>query len=72
VICQCANCDWTGEDVRPIKHYSERVDPDDDAEPAGECPECGCLAYEVEPLSEHERAHFAGGVMPVDKRLHVK
>lgn len=45
--CACANCDWRGPlaDLKPIQRYWERVDEEDGAEPDGECPECGCLAY---------------------------
>lgn len=45
----CANCDWTGaeSELRDIKDYSVRVDPEDECEPDGECPACGCLAYAV-------------------------
>lgn len=48
--CECANCDWRGplSSLNAIKRYHERVDPEDEAEPAGECPSCGCLAYSVE------------------------
>lgn len=47
---ECADCSWRGHinDVKPIRHYWERVDEDDDNEPAGECPECGSLANFVE------------------------
>lgn len=48
--CECANCDWRGpmSALKDIKRYHERVDPEDGVEPAGECPECGCLAYDAE------------------------
>ncbi|HRY03838.1 MAG TPA: hypothetical protein P5256_11945 [Beijerinckiaceae bacterium] len=48
---KCGNCDWEGsaEELRDIKRYWERVDEDlDHAEPDGECPKCGALAYEKE------------------------
>lgn len=46
---ECANCAWRGplSALNDIKNYHERVDEDDEAEPDGECPECGCLAYDV-------------------------
>ena len=47
-LSACQNCNWVGptDDVQEIHRYSERVQPDEE-EPAGECPECGCLAHEV-------------------------
>lgn len=47
---ECADCSWRGhvDEVKPIKRYHERVDEDDEWRPAGECPECGSLAYTVE------------------------
>jgi hypothetical protein len=69
----CWNCDWTGtgKELDLMSDFEERVYAGEPC-PAGQCPECACLAHLVEPLSDHERAHFEGGVMPVDKRLHVK
>jgi hypothetical protein len=45
----CANCDWTGqEDECNIpKRLWERMAPGD-TYPAGECPECGALAFLIE------------------------
>jgi hypothetical protein len=48
MICECDNCTWTGRDneTAEIQSYYERVTPGGIA-PAGECPECGALAYPV-------------------------
>lgn len=45
-ICECDNCSWTGhaDELRPIENPAERIAPGGIA-PAGECPECGALAY---------------------------
>lgn len=42
----CDNCDWSGDidDLKPIKDIYQRVAPGE-VMPAGECPECGCLAH---------------------------
>lgn len=47
---RCDNCGktWTLGQLRDIKSYGLRVDAGG-AEPAGECPDCGALAYEVKP-----------------------
>lgn len=44
--CRCDNCDWTGpdDDLNDVKDLLERVDPGGEM-PAGECPQCGDLAY---------------------------
>ncbi|TSA39703.1 hypothetical protein D4R30_00655 [archaeon] len=51
---ECQNCEWkgTGVDVNPIQDIYERIEPGETV-PAGECPECGCLARLV---SEPEAA----------------
>lgn len=55
----CDNCDWTGSEdelsrsLYQIHHLAERLDPGS-VVPAGECPECSCLAY-IDPTPE-ERA----------------
>lgn len=43
---ECDNCDWEGtlEQLGIIKDAHERLDPGSTM-PAGECPECGALAY---------------------------
>jgi hypothetical protein len=45
--CQCLNCMWNGgeTELNPIKDFHSRVEAGDTTVPAGECPECGCLAY---------------------------
>lgn len=49
---QCGNCPWEGNEddlAKPlfeIHHLAERLDPGSTV-PAGECPECGSLAYPV-------------------------
>ena len=48
--CKCDNCDWSGLEtdvgrtLHQIHHLAERLDVGGTV-PAGECPECGCLAY---------------------------
>lgn len=44
---ECMNCGWNGgvDELGEIKGFFERVQPGDTAVPAGECPECSCLAY---------------------------
>ena len=56
--CQftCNDCgDQMGEEsLKPVKHYDERVDKDDDGhvenEPDGQCPQCGALCYKTAAL----------------------
>ena len=49
---QCDNCNWRGTDeqlglpLSEIRHLAERLDPGGIV-PAGECPECGCLAHPI-------------------------
>ena len=42
----CDNCEWVGRDseLSEIKSFSLRVE-DGGEVPAGECPDCGSLAY---------------------------
>ena len=44
----CSNCEWSGmeEDCKDIADIHQRVGPGETM-PAGECPECGCLAHLV-------------------------
>lgn len=44
---ECDNCGHVCDvaQLGTIKHYHERVEEGAPI-PAGECPECGCLAYE--------------------------
>jgi uncharacterized protein DUF6874 len=52
--CYCDNCDWTGSEeelgktINQIHHLAERLDVGGEV-PAGECPECACLAYIDKP-----------------------
>lgn len=43
---RCDNCGWVGmgEHLGPVHDIHERVEPGEIC-PAGECPECGALAY---------------------------
>jgi len=45
---RCDNCEslWNLDDLHEIKDYWMRVD-EDGPEPDGECPDCGCLCYEL-------------------------
>lgn len=51
--CLCDNCAWVGPqnalgcELHEIPHLSERLDPGGEI-PAGECPECGALAYVIQ------------------------
>lgn len=45
-ICQNCNLVKEIEELNEIKKYFERVE-DDEPEPAGECPLCGALAYQI-------------------------
>ena len=44
--CECGNCDWKGAAAAldAIEDAQERLSPGETV-PAGECPECGALAY---------------------------
>lgn len=44
--CECGNCDWIGPagDLEMINDIQERLTPGSIV-PAGQCPECGALAY---------------------------
>jgi hypothetical protein len=60
----CDNCEWTGDEeslgeededgelygrtLHQIHHLADRLDPGG-VVPAGECPECGALAYLDDP-----------------------
>lgn len=48
LICQCDNCSKSFDiaELNEIAGYLERVTPNAPA-PAGECPDCGALAYAV-------------------------
>lgn len=45
---KCDNCDWTGTgaQLHEVADIQERLDPGGEV-PAGQCPECGALAYIV-------------------------
>lgn len=55
----CDNCDWTGDDLRydlaMVPDLNERVHPGEIV-PAGECPECGCLAHAARPDQDYAAA----------------
>jgi len=60
--CKCLCCDWQGEesDVRlPIPDLFERLDDGVTVMPAGECPNCGSLAYNEDALAEMQLADAA-------------
>lgn len=48
--CLCSNCATTTPfaKLNAIDDIEQRISPGDEV-PAGECPECGCLAYLVKP-----------------------
>lgn len=66
---ECGNCDWTGDDsmdelgnqtagglipLCDVEDFTERIDPGSEV-PAGECPECGALAYLVEKDNQYHK-----------------
>lgn len=55
----CDNCDWKGTagDTNYINDLAERLDPGTGTVPAGECPECGSLAYVKPESTEGIDAH---------------
>lgn len=60
--CQCDNCGWTGMDgdLDRISDYAQRTAPGYMEMPAGQCPECGCLAYfEDEDTRKHRALRYA-------------
>lgn len=50
---ECADCDWTGTgaDLDFMPDFEDRVTAGEIA-PAGQCPECGCLAHVVEQCGD--------------------
>lgn len=61
MTCECGNCDWTGPEEKlgcefdNIPDLWQRIEPGGTV-PAGECPECGALAYcQEEKVSRVER-----------------
>ncbi len=46
---RCANCqcEWTGQDLEPIRDINERVLPGG-VVPSGECPLCNCICFPLE------------------------
>lgn len=57
---ECDNCGkvWEDSEVSPISDLWERVEPGG-IMPAGECPECGALAYPVQPAPATKRDEVA-------------
>jgi hypothetical protein len=55
-MCECANCGkvMPEDELKEAQDLWQRLAPGDEF-PAGECPECGCLAYGVEPSWEKEK-----------------
>ena len=47
-LYECQNCGelWELDELQPIHRYYERV-AQDEAEPDGECPECGALCHRL-------------------------
>lgn len=66
VRCENEDCEWTGdiEQTRDMNDFWGRVAPGDEM-PAGECPECGWLAYVVKEKDElpHVIAVVSGGMV---------
>lgn len=59
--CRCGNCNWQGRESAikvpffRINRMEARVEPNE-LVPAGECPDCGCLAHRV--MSQADRARL--------------
>ena len=51
--CECESCGWEGlaKSLEPIADFEMRVSAGEIC-PAGECPECGALAFIVELKDE--------------------
>lgn len=66
LLCECQHCLWTGPEADIETPYfwiddlSQRVFPNE-VVPAGECPECGCLAHKK--MSASERTHLLRGLV---------
>lgn len=58
--CSCGDCAWTGpaSDLDMISDIQERLTPNDPV-PAGQCPECGDLAYLDEDDAQPDDTHRA-------------
>lgn len=58
--CECANCGWKGaEQAVAVAHdLLRRLEPGDEF-PAGECPDCGALAYLIDKSKPEEDADEA-------------
>lgn len=70
--CACDNCEWKGpaELLEPIHDIEQRLDPGGTV-PAGECPECGALAYIVKELTREQKlVEFA--TLVLTHMTHVK
>lgn len=60
LAAQCANCDWTGKlkELDAVSDIEQRLCPGEEV-PAGQCPECGALAYIVRDdakSNKHDRS----------------
>lgn len=53
--CHCGDCEWTGpgSDLQMVTDIQERIDPGSTV-PAGECPDCGALAYTDASLADEQ------------------
>lgn len=56
-MCKCDNCNWSGPQIDlgcelgDIPDLGLRLDPGGEV-PAGECPECGALAYLIKEVKK--------------------
>lgn len=63
-LCSCDNCDWEGSitelrcQLAQIPDLAQRLDVGSEV-PAGECPECGALAYEVDAVRVPDKGRGA-------------
>lgn len=62
-MCRCDNCNWKGPDsallfqLHELTNLHERLEPGGEV-PAGECPECRCLAYRDKLDATEEEAVY--------------
>lgn len=70
--CECGNCEWTGPESKlgcelgDVPDLYERLDPGG-VVPAGECPECGALAYPVDSQPPTNRDKIYAEILRIQR-----